>query len=60
MPLPLATAAADPAPQAAELVDAFGQHLAVTGRGNVAYARGARAFLRAWPILVAGPTRRSR
>lgn len=49
MPLPLATAAADTAPRAEELLAAFRQHLAVTGRSNTAYARGARAFLRAWP-----------
>ena len=49
MPLPLATAAADAAPRAEGLRFAFEQHLAVTGRSNTGYARGARAFLRAWP-----------
>lgn len=49
MPLPLATAPAETAPRAEELLAAFGQHLAVTGRSDITYDRGARAFLRAWP-----------
>jgi integrase len=49
MPLQLAAVPAEPAPRDEALLAAFRDHLAVTGRGNVAYDRGARAFLRAWP-----------
>lgn len=49
MPLPLVTAPAEPAPEPDVLLAAYRQHLAATGRGNIAYDRGATAFLRRWP-----------
>ena len=36
-------------PSASALLAAYADHLAVTGRGNVAYERAARSFLRRWP-----------
>lgn len=36
-------------PPAGALLAAYADHLAVTGRGNLAYERAARSFLRRWP-----------
>jgi integrase len=48
LPKPVSVLAAElePAPQ---VLAAYAAHQALTGRGNIAYERAARAFLRHWP-----------
>jgi len=49
MPLVAVTAPADQPPHREVLVASYADHLAVTGRGSIAYTRATRAFLRRWP-----------